>query len=278
MSSQLQRISSLLARHLTLIGTSLFMLAPFLWMLSLSIKPPSEAFAQTVHFWPNQFYGYENYRAAIVSSPLARFMFNGAFICLATLILQILIAAPTAYALAKLEFRGRDILFGCVLVALLIPAEVLAIPLFMLLYYMGILNTYAALILPGTISPFAIFLFRQYFKTIPDDFLDAARLDGMSEWAIIWRVMVPLSVSAVIAFSLLSIVGRWNDLFWPMTVIRSEDLMTPAMGIVRFRNEEMGNAYGPLMAAAIVVVAPMVLLFLAAQRRFVEGMTTSGLK
>ncbi|MGV6876216.1 carbohydrate ABC transporter permease [Pseudochelatococcus sp. B33] len=278
MSGQLSHMPSLLARHLTLIGTSAFMLAPFLWMVSLSLKPPSEAFAQTVYFWPNHFYGYENYRQALVSSPLARFMLNGAFICIATLILQILVAAPMAYALAKLQFRGRDVLFGFVLVALLIPPEVLAIPLFILLHYLGLLNSYAALILPGTISPFAIFLLRQYFKAIPDDFLDAARLDGLSEWAIIWRVMVPLSVSAVVAFSLLSIVGRWNDLFWPMTVIRSEQLMTPAMGIVRFRNEEMGSAYGPLMAAAVVVVAPMVILFLAAQKRFVEGLTTSGLK
>jgi multiple sugar transport system permease protein len=278
MNEVLRRTAATLARHLTLVGTSAFVLMPFIWMLSLSIKPPSEAFGRTVQFWPDRFYGLENYSEAIFGSPLLRFMLNGAFVCVVTLGLQILIAAPMAYALAKLRFAGRDFMFGSVLVGLRIPIEVLAIPLFIAFHHLGLLNSYTALILPGVISPFAIFLFRQYFRAIPDDLIAAARLDGLSEFAIVWRIMVPSAMPAVIAFAMLSVVGRWNDLFWPLTFIRSEDLMTPALGIVRFRNEEVGNAYGPLMAAAVVVVTPMILLFLLAQRRFVEGLATSGLK
>jgi multiple sugar transport system permease protein len=269
---------SAIFRHATLLITCALILAPFVWMLSLSIKPPGEIFRSSFSFWPHQFYGVENYTQALTQAPLLRYMLNGVVVCTSILVLQILICAPAAYALAKLDFPGRNILFALVLIALLLPNEVLALPLFILGYQVGILNTYMALIFPFVVSPFGIFLFRQFFKTIPDDVVHAARLDGLSEFSIVWRIMVPMALPAIIAFGIFSIVSHWNSLFWPLIAVRSEHLMPPSLGIMAFKSEESGNDYGPLMAASTLVVAPLIIAFLSAQKWFVEGLATGAVK
>jgi multiple sugar transport system permease protein len=254
------------------------MLVPFIWMVSLSFKPPGEIFQTSFSILPQHWHAYENYLKALTTAPLPRFLLNGAIVCAAILALQILVCAPCAYALAKLRFRGRETLFGLVLVGLLLPQQVLALPLFILAYKLGILNTYAALVFPFIVSPFGIFLFRQVFKSVPDDIVHAARLDGLSELSIVWRVMLPMALPAVIAFGILSVVSHWNDLFWPLIAVRSEQLMPPPLGIMAFKNEEAGSDYGPLMAGATIVIAPLVLAFLAAQKWFIDGLTTGGVK
>ncbi|WP_192385115.1 carbohydrate ABC transporter permease [Mesorhizobium silamurunense] len=265
-------------RHAALLFTGALILIPFAWMLSLSINPPGEIFRASFSFWPQHFYGIENYTQAIAKAPLLRFMLNGVIVCTAILALQIAVCAPAAYALAKLHFPARDLLFALVLIALLLPHEVLSLPLFILGYKLGILNTYAALIFPYVVSPFGIFLIRQFFKTIPDDVVHAARLDGLSELAIVWKIMVPMALPAIIAFGIFSVVGHWNSLFWPLIAVRDQSLMPPPLGIMAFRNEEAGNDYGPLMAAATIVVLPLIIAFLAAQRWFVEGTTGGAIK
>ncbi|MDX0499601.1 ABC transporter permease subunit [Sinorhizobium medicae] len=265
-------------RHAVLLVTAALILAPFVWMVSLSIKPPGEIFRASFSFWPEQFYGIENYSKALAEAPLLRYMLNGVMICACILALQIAVCAPAAYALAKLEFLGRDLLFALVLIALLLPHEVLALPLFILGYKIGILNTYAALIFPYVVSPFGIFLFRQFFKTIPDDVVHAARLDGYSEFGIIWKIMVPMALPAIIAFGIFSVVSHWNSLFWPLIAVRDQNLMPPPLGIMAFKNEEAGNDHGPLMAASALVVAPLVAAFLLAQRYFVEGLASGSIK
>ena len=266
------------ARHAVLLATGGLILVPFLWMVSLSLKPPGEIFQSTFSVFPEQWHAVQNYRQALIDAPLPRFLLNGVLICGSILILQILICAPAAYALAKLRFAGRNAIFALVLVGLLIPHQVLALPLFVLAYQLGILNTYAALIFPFIVSPFGIFLFRQFFRTIPDDVIHAARLDGLSELAIVWRIMVPMAWPAIVAFGIFSVVSHWNDLFWPLIAVRSEELMPPPLGIVAFRDQEAGSDYGPLMAAATMVVAPLIIAFLFAQRWFVDGIRTGGVK
>jgi multiple sugar transport system permease protein len=150
--------------------------------------------------------------------------------------------------------------------------------LFILCYELGILNSYAALILPFIVSPFGIFLFRQFFKSIPDDIIHAARLDGLSELAIVWRIMLPMALPAVVAFSIFSVVAHWNDLFWPSIVIKSQALMPPSLGVTAFRSTEAASDYGPLMAGAVLVVLPLLVAFALAQRWFIEGLTSSSLK
>jgi multiple sugar transport system permease protein len=267
-----------LARHGLLLATAALTLVPFIWMVSLSLKPPGEIFRQSFSLLPEKWFAIENYTKAMTAAPLLRFMLNGVIVCAAILALQILVCAPAGYALAKLQFRGRGLLFALILIGLLVPQQVLALPLFILAYKIGILNTYAALIFPFIVSPFGIFLFRQVFKTVPDDLVHAARLDGLSEFSIVWRVMVPIAAPTVIAFGILSVVSHWNDLFWPMIAVRGENLMPPPLGVVAFRNEEAGSDYGPLMAGATLVVAPLVLAFLIAQRHFVEGLSAGSIK
>lgn len=267
-----------LARHAALLITGALMLLPFVWMVSLSIKPPGEIFEASFSFWPQQFYGLENYGKALTGAPLPRYMLNGILVCAMILILQVVVCAPAAYALAKLEFVGRDLLFGMVLIALILPHEVLSLPLFILGYRLGILNTYAALVFPYIVSPFGIFLFRQFFRTIPEDVVHAARLDGLSELAIVWKIMVPMAMPALIAFGIFSVVGHWNSLFWPLIAVRDQGLMPPPLGILAFKNEEAGNDYGPLMAASTIVVAPLIIAFLCAQKWFVEGLTGGAVK
>ncbi|PRD43690.1 carbohydrate ABC transporter permease [Phyllobacterium phragmitis] len=265
-------------RHAALLVTAALILAPFVWMVSLSIKPPGEIFRASFSFWPEQFYGIENYTKAITQAPLPRYMLNGVIVCASILALQIAVCAPAAYALAKLEFAGRDLLFALVLIALLLPHEVLALPLFIFGAKIGILNTYAALIFPYVVSPFGIFLFRQFFKTIPDDVVHAARLDGYSEIGIVWKIMIPMALPAAIAFGIFSVVSHWNSLFWPLIAVSDANLMPPPLGILTFRNEEVGIDFGPLMAATVIVIFPLTLVFLTAQRWFIGGLTTGAIK
>ncbi len=260
-------------RHGLLLLTSGFALLPFLWMISLSLKPVDEIFTSDVHFWPNHFHGIQNYAAALRSAPMLRFLANGLFVCAAIFTLQVLVCVPCAYALAKLRFRGRDTLFATVLVGLLVPPQALAIPHFVLLSLSGLLDSYAALILPWVISTFGIFLIRQFFRTVPDDLIDAARLDGLGEGEIIWRLMVPIAAPAIAAFGIFSVVAHWNDLFWPLIALRDKELSTPALDIVLFRDDEAGQFIGPLMAGATIIVAPLVVAFLTAQKRFIDGIS-----
>jgi multiple sugar transport system permease protein len=265
-------------RHAALIASSLLVLAPFLWMVSLSLKPPGEIFSASFRFWPRHFYGLENYSVAFQGTPLIRFMMNGVIVCAGILLFQVFTAAPIAYALAKLQFRGREIVFYLVLIGILIPSQVLAVPLFVLFYELGVLDTYAGLILPSAVSPFAIFMLRQFFKTVPDDLIHAARLDGLNEFSIVLRIMMPLAKGTIIAFCILSVVLHWNDLFWPSIVVRSEHLATPPLGVVFFKSAETGSAYGPLMAGAVIIVAPLLVAYLAAQRWMISGLMAGGVK
>jgi multiple sugar transport system permease protein len=278
-STRLARLSwtAAAARHAALLVTSLFMLVPLVWMLSLSVKPPGEIFTATFALLPSH-WSFANYDRALTESAIPRFLLNGVIVCSAILALQVGTCAPAAYALAKLRFPGREALFAVVLVALLVPHQVLALPLFVLCHWLGILDTYGALILPFAVSPFGIFLFRQFFKTIPDDVVHAARLDGVSEAGIVFTIMLPMALPAVIAFATISIAAHWNDLFWPLIAVNSEQLMPPPLGVMAFRNDERGSDFGPLMAGATLIVAPLVLAFLAAQRWFIDGLTTGATK
>ena len=205
--------------------------------------------------------------------PLLRYMANGVVVCGTILVLQVLVAAPAGYALAKLPFRGRPVLFGAVIVALMIPVQVPAIPLYVAIAYAGLLNTYTALIVPFVVSAFGIFLFRQFFLGYPDEVLDAARLDGFSELSIVWRLMLPAAWPAVAAFGTISVIAHWNDLYWPLVVITDPQMMTPPMGLAAFRSsgESTGNP-GALMAGGVMITAPLVVGFLFFQRHLVRGL------
>lgn len=220
-----------------------------------------------------------NYSKAFTEAPLLRYLLNGIIVTGSIFLIQVVVALPAAYALSKLKFWGREAVFGLVLFCLLIPVHAIALPLYILLAKLGLTNTYAALVVPWTISVFGIFLMRQFFMTVPDDLIDAARMDGMSELAIVWRVMLPTAIPALMAFAIFSVVAHWNDYFWPRIVISgNRDLFTPPLGLREFKGDADGSFFGPMMATATVIVTPLIVVFLLAQRRFIEGITLSGMK
>ena len=286
-------------KHAVLIIAAMIVILPFYVMASYSLKSPSEIEANRGGFFGAQEMMEDdkctalkgdveecyfrpfiyNYIMAFKKAPLLRYLLNGVFVTVTIFLLQVVIALPCAYALAKLRFWGRDLVFTMVLFCLLIPVHAIALPLYIMLAKLGLTNTYAALIIPWTISVFGIFLMRQFFMTVPDDLLDAARMDGMSEFSIIWKVMLPTAIPALMAFAIFSVVAHWNDYFWPRVVITgNRDLFTPPLGLREFKGDADGSAYGPMMATAMIIVAPLIVGFLMTQKRFIEGITLSGMK
>jgi|TARA_S200000501_G_scaffold169396_1_gene159523 multiple sugar transport system permease protein len=286
-------------KHAVLIVGALIVILPFYAMLSYSMKSPKEIMTNTGGFFGSQekfrddyclkvgntpeecwvtpiFY---NYSEAFKKAPLVRYLMNGVIVTVSIFLIQVLIALPCAYALSKLRWWGREIVFGMVLFCLLIPVHAIALPLYIMLAKAGLTNTYSALVIPWTISVFGIFLMRQFFKTVPDDLIDAARMDGMTEFNIIWRVMLPTAIPALLAFAIFSVVAHWNDYFWPRVVITgNRDLFTPPLGLREFKGDADGDNFGPMMATATVIVTPLIVGFLIAQKRFIEGITLSGMK
>lgn len=300
MNTVIHRFTSLeLAKHLVLILGAIVVLLPFYVMLSYSLKSPSEIMTNTGGIIGSQqafrddycvALGNDaedcmvnpviyNYSTAFIKAPLLLYLFNGVVVTLSIFFIQVLVALPCAYALAKLRWWGRDTVFALVLFCLLIPVHAIAIPLYILLSKLGLTNSYAALVIPWTISAFGIFLMRQFFMTVPDELVDAARMDGMSEFSVIWQVMLPTAIPALLAFGIFSVVAHWNDYFWPRIVITGDrDLFTPPLGLREFKGDADGDNYGPMMATATIIVTPLVVAFLLAQRRFIEGITLSGMK
>ena len=220
-----------------------------------------------------------NYTMAFSEAPLLRYLMNGVIVTVSIFVLQVIVALPCAYALAKLRFFGREFVFALVLFCLLIPVHAIALPLYIMLAKVELTNTYAALVIPWTISVFGIFLMRQFFMTVPDDLIDAARMDGMSEFAIVWKVMLPTAIPALLAFAIFSVVAHWNDYFWPRIVVTGDrDLFTPPLGLREFKGDADGSFFGPMMATATIIVTPLIVGFLLAQRKFIEGITLSGMK
>lgn len=268
--------AAILSLGLICIGAAAVML-PFVWMVSVSLKPHAEIFTSDVALLPRQ-PTLMNYWTVLTATDIPRYLLNGAIVTLGIVALQLAVSVPCAYALAHRRFAGRGLLFGAVVAALLVPFHVTAIPVFLAFSQVGLLDSYTALILPFVATAFGLFLLRQAFAQIPADLIDAARVDGMSEMGIAWRVAFPLGMPTVIAFAIFSVTAHWNDLFWPLIATTDPTLATPPRGILYFRDQESGDDIGPLMAGATLVTAPLVLAFLLAQRRFTQGLAGAGIK
>ncbi|MQY44033.1 ABC transporter permease subunit [Epibacterium sp. SM1969] len=253
------------------------MVFPFIWMISSSLKPTDEVYDRDFSFIPKTFKGWENYYGVIFEQPYLIFLMNSMIVCVGILLIQLITAIPAAYALAKLKFRGSSILFGTVIAAITIPINVTSIPLYIGLVRVGLLDTYFAMMFPFIVSVFAIFLFRQFFRGFPDSIIQAARVDGMTEIEIILRLILPAAVPAIAAFSVFSFVAHWNDLYWPLIVVQSQDKMTATLSMMQYQSA-FDTDYGRTYASATVVTAPMVIAFLFARRLFIRGITMTGVK
>ncbi|WP_018896967.1 carbohydrate ABC transporter permease [Rhizobium sp. 2MFCol3.1] len=257
---------------------ALLFLAPYVFMLSTAGKAQSEIFTSALSLIPTNFHYVANFTKALTRVPMGTLLWNGVLVCGLIFFFQVLIAIPCAYAMAKLKFRAARLMMVLVMLGLLVPIHATALPLYVGFNSLSLLNSYTALVAPFSISVFAIFMFLQFFRSMPDDLIHAARLDGMSELGIVARVIVPNAWPAVTAFSIFSVVAHWNDLYWPLVVITRQDYATPPLGLMYFRAAEAGDDYGALMAATMIITLPLVAAFLLAQKRFVEGITMTGLK
>ncbi|MBP2561352.1 multiple sugar transport system permease protein [Neorhizobium galegae] len=258
-------------------GAAIF-LAPYVFMISTAGKAQSDIFSSSLSLIPQHWSYVQNFAKALTRVSMTRLLFNGVAVCALIFVFQVMIAIPCAYAMAKLKFRAARLMMMLVMLGLLVPIHATALPLYVAFDRLAVLNSYFALVAPFTISVFGIFLFLQFFRAIPDDLIHAARLDGMSELGIIGRVIVPNAWPAVTAFAIFSVVAHWNDLYWPLIVVSNQTYATPPLGLLYFRAAEAGDDYGALMAATLIITTPLVAAFLLAQKRFVEGITMTGLK
>jgi multiple sugar transport system permease protein len=265
------------ASHAVLWVLASFILVPYVWMVLTAGRTPDEIFTRPFGLPALSNY-ISNLGAAFTIAPLGRFMFNGFAVTALILILQVVIAVPCAYALTKCRLPFSGALFGLVLAALCVPIQVPMLPLYIGLASVDALNTYVSLVVPFIASPFAIFLFRQQIQSYPSDIVRAARLDGFTEVEIITRLILPSLRPSIAAFAVFSITTHWNDLYWPMISISDVNMATPPLGLLYFRDGDVGANYGALMTAAIVTIVPMMLIYFAAQRQFARGMAVTGLR
>lgn len=267
---------SMLFTYLILIIIALTILFPFFWMVSTSLKTPVEAVKFPPSILPKN-PQLKNYVTAWNKVNFTRYFLNTIFIALAQLAGTLFTSILAAYAFARLDFKGREILFVSLLGLMMIPMPVYIVPGYMILQKMGWIDTYYAQIVPWMANVFSIFLLRQHFKTIPRDLYDAAVIDGYSDIGFLFKVVVPLSKPALTTISIFSILSSWNSFIWPLVVTNSDSIRPVQVGLAYFIQEQSTN-YTLLMAASTFVVLPLIIMFFIAQRQIIESYSRSGLK
>ncbi|NJN21412.1 MAG: carbohydrate ABC transporter permease [Leptolyngbya sp. RL_3_1] len=242
-------------------------------VLLTSMHPPGAVVGSAAA----QVWSGASYQAAWQQGQFLRAFANSTIVALAVTALQILTSALAGYALARFQFRGRRAVLVVVLASLIIPFQLLVVPIFLVLKWGHLINTYGALILPTAANGYGIFLMRQYFLTIPVELEEAAALDGATRWQILWQVMLPLARPALVTLFLFTFIGEWNDLFKPLIFTTRPELQTVQLALMSFQ-DQFSNDWPLLMAAVVIATVPVVLIFLVGQRQFMEGIATTGIK
>lgn len=264
--------------HAVLIVIAALFLSPFLFAVSTSLKGPAEIFEVPPRWIPRQVQ-WSNYSSSLTALPFGRYLVNTLIIALGRMIALVLSCSLVAFAFSRLRWRGRNVLFAVVLATLMIPDEVLLIPQYIIFSKAGWVNTFLPFIVPGLLAnnAFYIFLFRQFFMTIPHEIDEAARIDGASYFTIYWRIILPLSKPALASACLLIFQANWVSFLQPLVYLQRRELFTLSLGLSLFQEENYTN-WSWLMAASLAVSLPLVVIFYFAQRRFVQGWASSGLK
>lgn len=255
---------------------ALAMLLPFYWMLITAFKPQQEILRLPVTWWPAQ-PTLKHWLDAFRVAHFGQYFLNSVFLSVTITVFNLLTSAMAGYVFAKFQFRGRDALFIFVLSGLMIPFNVPLIPLYGLMVKFNWANTFWAVIVPSIYTPLGIFLLRQYIHSIPNDLMDAARVDGANEFDIFFRIVLPLCTPALAALGIFALTFNWNDFLWPFIVLDDPSLWTLPVGLARLRGRFTID-YGLIMAASALTTLPMLIFYFFAQRRFIEGITLTGLK
>jgi len=251
-------------------------LLPLLWMLAASLMPAGEANHSPPRLWPSTV-TFEHYAALFTRLDLGRYLLNSALLASTTTVISLFINSMAGYTFAKFRFRYRDRLFQGLLAAMVIPAQVAMLPLFLLLKQFGLINTYWGVIIPGMASIFGIFLIRQYLLTIPDSLLDAARLDGAGEFRIYWSLILPLCRPMLMTLAIFTFLGVWNDFMWPLIVLTDSAMYTLPVALANLLGEHVQDTE-LMMAGSVLTVLPVMLLFVALQKYYIAGILLGGTK
>lgn len=260
------------ASYVTMVVAVGVMSVPLIWMLFASFKQPDEIYSIPLQWLPGSF-APDNYAQVADTLPIGRLFLNSLGLTIVGSALKMLLGLCCAYALVFLEFPAKKVVFAVVIFALLIPQQITIIPNYTLVASLGWLNTYQGILVPGLASAFGTFLFRQHFLTLPASILEAAALDGAGHWRRLWGFVLPMSLPTIAAVGLVSMVAEWNEYLWPFLVVDNPELMTLPVGLTLLQNVDGLNNWGVLMAATVLVTAPILAVFLVLQRRLVAGLT-----
>lgn len=266
-------ISKLLSYAILIIG-AVFFLLPFIWMLLTSIKPANEVMVIPLKWLPSKI-EFQNYIDAYNSAPFKQYYINSIIVAVCVTMGELFTTILAAYAFANIEFKFRNILFTVLIATMMVPAEVLLIPKYVILSELGWVNTYKALIIPWTASIFSIFLLRQSFITLPKDLYKAAKIDGCSDLKYLFKIMVPMSKPTIMSIVVLKVIGSWNSYMWPLIVTNTDDMRTLPVALAAF-SSEAGVHYNTLMAASIMIILPIIIVYVLLQKYIIEGISNNG--
>ncbi|MCA9231289.1 MAG: carbohydrate ABC transporter permease [Planctomycetales bacterium] len=263
--------------HFWLAMVTILMVSPLAWMVLTSLKGPDQLAAAPYSWWPSP-WRWQNYADAVATIPFLRYLLNSILLCLGSVAGTLLSCSVVAYGFSRLRWPGRDLLFGALIATMLLPWQVTMVPRFLVIRELGLYDSLWALVLPKFFAEaFYVFLLRQFFLTVPQEMIDAARVDGCSELGVLWRVMLPLARPALATVALLETIAAWNDYGGPLLYLNDPERFPLAYGLEQFVSAHSSQMH-LLMAAAVLFTLPMVLLFVLAQRVFVRGIATTGLK
>ena len=262
--------------YILLFAGAAIMLLPFLWMLTTSLKSEAAVLQMPPQWIPTE-WRWSNYPLAWNTAPFARYFFNSFFMSTMTTIGEVIFTIFAAYAFAKMKFLGKNVLFTLLLGTLMIPGQMLLIPNFVTITRLGWLDTYWALIIPWLASVFAIFLLRQFFRSLPDELWDSARIDGCGRFRFLFRIMVPLAKPAIVTVAILKFIGGWNAYLWVLVMTNSELMRTVPVGLKSF-SSEVGTQYELLMAASVLAILPILILYFFTQKQFIKSFARTGIK
>ncbi len=265
-----------IAVHALLVALAAFALFPLIWMLSVSFMAPGEASALPPPLLPKSA-TLANYRELFERAGMGRYLVNSLFVASAITLLSLALNLAAGYAFAKLRFEGRDRLFRSLLTALVIPAQVAMIPLFLIMKWLHLVNTYGGVIVPAMSSVFGIFLVRQYARSIPDELLEAARIDGAGEWRIFATIVLPLLKPIVVTLAIFTFLASWNDFMWPLIVLSDAAWQTAPVALAGLSREHVQDNE-LMMAGSVVTVLPVLALFLVLQRQYIQGLLLGSVK
>ncbi|MES2162774.1 MAG: carbohydrate ABC transporter permease [Pseudomonadota bacterium] len=259
-----------------MLGAGALTLFPLLWMVSTSLMAPGESSSLPLPLLPRSA-TLHNYRELFGHAGIGKYLLNSVLLSCAATLLSLLFNVSAGYAFAKLRFRGRDRIFKVMLGALVIPSQVAMLPLFLLLKYMGLVNSYGAVLVPAMAGIFGIFLVRQYALTIPDALLEAARMDGASEFQIFRIIVLPLLTPILVTLGIFTFLGTWNDFMWPLIVLTDKDLYTLPVALASLSREHVQDNE-LMMAGSVLTILPVLLLFLGLQRYYIQGLLVGSVK